>query len=200
MRDGMDQERISQLPIGGGEAARLRGRQSVRTTFKLPEQSIRALSLLASQLGIKQKSLFDHLIADMEALTAIAREFDAFPSESRRVAKTYVISKKTLENLEQVSSEYNTPRDALVAVSLNRIFPLIEQEKEKHLQRQELVGDVRQWLVEGTALCTQAESELGADDPAMAELRAMMRPVVKAFANIESMVDKGSEIETFQVD
>lgn len=197
----MDQERIGQPPIiGSGETARLRGRQSVRTTFKLPEQSIRALSLLAGQLGIKQKSLFDHLIEDMEALTAIAREFEEFPSESRRIAKTYVISKKTLENLEQVSSKYNTPRDALVAVSINRILPLIEQEKEKHLQRQELVDDVRQWLVKGTALCTQAESELGVDDPAMAELRAMMRPVVKAFENLESMVDKGSEIESFQVD
>ena len=41
--------------------ADLRGRQSVRTTFKLPARSIDALSLLAGQLGIKQKSIVDHL-------------------------------------------------------------------------------------------------------------------------------------------
>ena len=39
----------------------LRGRQSVRATFKLSEGCIEAISIVAAHLGIKQKSLFDHL-------------------------------------------------------------------------------------------------------------------------------------------
>jgi len=38
----------------------LRGRQSVRATFRLSEDCIDAISILSAQLGIKQKSVFDH--------------------------------------------------------------------------------------------------------------------------------------------
>ena len=54
--------------------ADLRGKQSVRATFKLSEKAISAISVLSEQLGIKQKSLFDHLMQDMEALNLIAEE------------------------------------------------------------------------------------------------------------------------------
>ena len=47
----------------------LRGKQSIRATFKLSEKSIEIISVVASRLGIKQKSLFDHLIDDMNKLT-----------------------------------------------------------------------------------------------------------------------------------
>ena len=68
-------------------SADLRGRQSVRATFKLSERAIDAMSIVAVHLGIKQKSLFDHLIEDMQSLT--------------RVQKTFVISRKTLSNLDE---------------------------------------------------------------------------------------------------
>ena len=81
-------------------SADLRGRQSVRTTFKLTPRSIDALSLLAGQLGIKQKSIFDHLIDDTRALQALARDLENRAElDQERVPKTYVISRKTLENL-----------------------------------------------------------------------------------------------------
>ena len=39
----------------------LRGRQSVRATFKLSEDCINAIRTLSAQLGIKQKSVFDEI-------------------------------------------------------------------------------------------------------------------------------------------
>ena len=96
----------------------LRGRQSVRTTFKLTQRSIHALSILAGQLGIRQKSLFDYLIDDIQALRLIAENVKRLEAAEQRVAKTYVISRKALENLEQISTSCNTPRDALVEFSI----------------------------------------------------------------------------------
>ena len=55
-------------------SADLRGKQSVRATFKLTEKAIEALSIVAVHLGIKQKSLFDHLLEDTRSLSAIAKE------------------------------------------------------------------------------------------------------------------------------
>ena len=46
----------------------LKGKQSVRATFRLPQQVIELLTLIAGQLGIKQKSLFDQLIEDSAVL------------------------------------------------------------------------------------------------------------------------------------
>ena len=36
-----------------------------RTTFRLSERTINVVSIVASHLGIRQKSLFDHLMEDM---------------------------------------------------------------------------------------------------------------------------------------
>ena len=52
----------------------LRGRQSVRATFRLSEACIDAITILSAQLGIKQKSVFDHLLEDAQVLRNVARE------------------------------------------------------------------------------------------------------------------------------
>ena len=100
----------------------LRGRQSVRATFKLSARAIDAISIVAVHLGIKQKSLFDHLIDDIRSLNIIAREIekDRF-DQLNRVQKTYVLSRSTLSSLEETSRKYNAPRDALVEYSIERL-------------------------------------------------------------------------------
>ena len=54
----------------------LRGRQSVRATFRLSEDCIDAISILSVQLGIKQKSVFDHLMEDAQVLKNMASELE----------------------------------------------------------------------------------------------------------------------------
>ncbi len=177
--------------------ADLRGRQSVRTTFKLSERSIDALSILAGQLGIKQKSLFDHLIEDTQALRMIASEFANVGHAAQRVAKTYVISRKTLESLERVSEQYNTPRDALVEYSIERILPLLVREKEKHIKRKILVEELQEYLHRGTALLTRAENDLGSDDPVFLEILTMIRSVNSCCRELDQCVTRGAKIEKF---
>ena len=85
----------------------LRGRQSVRATFKLTQRAIEAMSAVSIHLGIKQKSLFDHLIDDINALEIIAQEVDIQKIEApRRIQKTYVLSRKTLSCLDQAAKEF----------------------------------------------------------------------------------------------
>ena len=186
-----------QLQYSEETTADLRGRQSVRTTFKLSERSIGALSILAGQLGIKQKSLFDHLIEDIQALRTIAGELNTVGQTVQKVAKTYVISRKTLENLEQVSEQYNTPRDALVEYSIERILPLLIREKEKHGKRKLLMEGLQAYLRQGTALLERAENDLGRDDPVFVEILAMMRSVSSCCNELEQCVLRGNKIENF---
>lgn len=186
-----------QLQFGEQSSADLRGRQSVRTTFKLPEKSINALSLLAGQMGIKQKSLFDHLIEDIRALKIIARDLEEYNRSERCVAKTYVISRKTLENLEQISTEFNTPRDALVEFSIERILPLLQREKERHLQRKRLLKELEDYFVQGLDLLKKGKEQIGEEDPAFVQMVNMMKAVGAGCDNIGELVDKGRKIEGF---
>lgn len=188
---------LIRLQFSEKSTADLRGRQSVRTTFKLSERSIDALGILARQLGIKQKSLFDHLIDDRQALTLIAKEFDELNSPRHRVAKTYVISRRTLEILEQISMQFDTPRDALVEYSIERILPLIEKEKEKHGKRKELRQDLQKYFETGAKLLERAEQELGQDDPVFQAILSMMRGVSNSSTKVDACVEKGKILEEF---
>ncbi len=188
---------LHDLEFSSETTADLRGRQSVRTTFKLTERSIHALSILACQMGIKQKSLFDHLIDDIQALRVIANEIEEYERKSNRVTKTFVISRKTLENLERVSSQFQAPRDALVELSIERIIPLVKREKEKHAQRKILQKELLEYLNQGTELFTKAETKLGKDDPVCAKLLSILRGIESGYRDIEDFVEKGSKIEKF---
>ena len=188
---------LSDLEYSDASTADLRGRQSVRTTFRLSERSIHALSILSSQLGIKQKSLFDHLIDDMQALRVIARASEDLDPKERRVAKTFVISRKTLENLEQVCSRFHTPRDILVEFSIERILPLISREKEKHEKRKILAEELRDYLSRGGEILERAEETLGEDDPVFERVLLMMKYVKNACSEVESFVKRGERMEDF---
>jgi len=175
----------------------LRGRQSVRTTFKLSPRSIHALSILAAQLGIRQKSLFDYLVEDVQTLRAIAEGSGTAGTAEPRVAKTYVISRRTLENLERISASYNTPRDVLVEVSIERILPLIRREREKHERRKQFLADLNEHLARDAEMVRRAESELGRDDPVFQQLLAMLKAVDACCAAVEGCVDRGRRMEDF---
>ena len=70
--DREEQQSKETFSLPSTSPADLRGRQSVRATFRLSTKAIDALSVVAVQLGIKQKSLFDHLIEDLTVLEKIA--------------------------------------------------------------------------------------------------------------------------------
>ena len=97
----------------------LKERQSVRATFRLSEGCIDAISIVATQMGIKQKSLFDHLAGDMDSLKSIAREIKQMKIKKRgRIQKTFVISRKSLSSLDEISNMFNASRDILIEHSI----------------------------------------------------------------------------------
>lgn len=178
-------------------AQELLGRQSVRTTFKLSERSIDALSILAGQLGIKQKSLFDHLIDDLSILNLLAEESQEYEIPKQRVPKTFVISRKTLQNLEKVSRRYQTPRDALVELSIERILPLISQEKKKHEHRKKMKESMKDILLKSERLFEDAYAHLEQDDPVCRRAYQMVRSIKACYDEVEESVERGRKIEDF---
>jgi hypothetical protein len=176
----------------------LRGRQSVRATFKLSARAIDAMSIVSVHLGIKQKSLFDHLIEDARFLSRIARELEVEnfrPPD--RIQKTFVISRRTLSSLDEISKQFQAPRDALVEFSIQRLLPVIEKERKRHHRRKEVLKDLNNHLADGLKLLRKTESLLGENDPVYAKLAAAMKAMIDAQANVAAFVEKGEIIEAF---
>jgi len=179
-------------------SADLRGRQSVRATFKLSERAIDAMSIVAVHLGIKQKSLFDHLIEDIQSLNLIAREVESERFGAlNRVQKTFVISRKTLSNLDETSKRFNAPRDALVEYSIQRLMPVITRERERHRKRKEILRDMNEHLENGLEILKKSRLQLGEEDPVSVKLESAMRSLVNAQGHVRAFVEKGEIIEAF---
>lgn len=198
MKKKEEQEQSDRASLPLPSSADLRGKQSVRATFKLTAKAIDAVSIVAVHLGIKQKSLFDHLIEDTQSLKAIAREmhFDNF-KKLHRIQKTYVLSRKTLNSLEQTSKFFNAPRDALVEYSIQRLLPIIAKEREQHRKRKEILKEIRTYLQQGERILRMSVGLLGDDDPVCGSFRHAMRAGVKAYRDIESFVERGEIIENY---
>ena len=177
----------------------LRGRQSVRATFKLSEGCIEAISIVAAHLGIKQKSLFDHLAEDARTLKSIAREIQNIKiTKQGRIQKTFVISRRSLLSLENVSKNFNAPRDALVELSVQRLLPIIAKEREKHEKRKKMLNEIDKHLKEGERILGNAKEMFGAEDTICQKLESVMTVYENAYHHISSFIEKGKIIEEFQ--
>ena len=177
----------------------LRGRQSVRATFKLTAQAIEAISIVAVHLGIKQKTLFDHLIDDDRSLSLIAENInsDQF-SELDRIQKTFVISRKTLLSLEKMSKRANAPRDALVEYSIQRLMPIITGESKKHRLREEVLQEIRSHFETGLEILENSQKRLGEEDPVTTKFQTAMNASLSTLRSIEQFIEKGKIIENFK--
>jgi uncharacterized protein (UPF0147 family) len=176
----------------------LRGRQSVRATFRLSEACIDAISILSAQLGIKQKSVFDHLMEDVQILKNMARELKNVEFDRHeRVQKTFVISRRSLSYLDMISSEHNAPRDALVEHSVRRLLPIIAKERKKHEKRKKLLAEIADHFEKGESLLSKAEDLLGTDDPIVNRLQTSMSVHKHTLDDIISFIERGKIIEKF---
>ena len=193
-RDGKELKNKTFLFSTSGDA--LRGKQSIRATFKLSERAIGAISAVAAHLGIKQKSLFDHLIDDMNSLRTIAENIqeDEF-KELRRVQKTFVLSRRSITCLEEVSRFSNTPRDALVEYSIKKLIPVIKEERERHRKRKLLFEDMKTFLSQGDNLLDKIRSEVGENDPLYEEFENANKVLGKAYETIKKYIEKGGKME-----
>ncbi len=176
----------------------LRGRQSVRATFKLSAKAIETMSIVAVHLGIKQKSLFDHLIEDAQTLKLIAREIESkrFNTISR-IQKTFVISRKTLSSLDETSKRFNAPRDALVEYSIQRLLPVLAREREKHRRRKDILRDMDENMENGLKILQKSRTLLGEEDPVFLRWESAMKTLVNTRRDIAAFIEKGKIIEDF---
>ena len=201
VKKNMEKQWDIEFSLSNPSAMDLRGRQSVRATFRLSEACIDAITILSAQLGIKQKSVFDHLMEDAQVLKDMARELENIEIDPhKRIQKTFVISRRSLSFLDSISGEYDAPRDALVEYSVRRLLPIIAREQEKHEKRKELLAEISHHFAKGEKVLSKADEMLGTDDPLVNKLKTAMFVYRNAYDDIVKFIDRGKIIEEFQLE
>ena len=176
----------------------LKERQSVRATFRLSEGCIDAISIVATQMGIKQKSLFDHLAEDMDSLKSIAREIKQMKIKKHgRIQKTFVISRKSLSSLDEISNMFNASRDMLVEHSIQRLLPIISRERSKHETRKEFLVKIKKHFKQGETILNDIKKQLGDDDPIIKKFAMIISSYEIVRDNMEAFIDRSRDIENF---
>ena len=174
----------------------LRMKQSVRTTFKLPEEAINLLSIIAGQLGIKQKTLLDQLTEDSGLLIKLAKEVDQKNrGNETRQAKTFVISRNSLQSINDVAKKQNIPRDILVEVSINQLLPIIEKELERHIKRKQILEDMKKFSRHEEVLRDQAREVLGEDDDLFKMIDSHVQRTKDNITTASMLIKKGMPME-----
>ena len=185
-------------PFLGPAMFNLRGKQSVRATFKLSQKAIDSIGLVAIHLGIKQKSLFDHIIEDMAALDDLAKtiRIRQFNKISRR-QKTFVLSRKTIDALSAISEAYDMPREALVEYSVKKLESVIMAEKLRHIERKKLYHQMATHFLAGEALYKNAIGILGKDDPFCQRFEKAVAMARKTTQEVDEFLEKSKVLEDF---
>lgn len=176
----------------------LKGRQSVRASFRLPEHVINLLGMVSSQLGIKQKSLFDQLVEDRDVLTKVAEEASGVVQENEaRRQKTFVLSRQSLEVLDLVAKQQALPRDYLVEISIERLLPVINAEQKKHEKRKLIYKDMETYLLHGQQLLHKIEDVLGKEDPVSVKLRKIVHICEANVTELAEIIEGGRSMEDY---
>ncbi len=176
-------------------AETLKGRQSVRATFRLPGEIIALLGLAASQLGLKQKSIFDQLFEDEQALEKAAASAKGCQTlKNGRRPKTFVLSRKSLLSLNIIAQRENVPRDLIVEFSIQRLLPVINAEQEKHQEREKIYNETIKHLRQGRIILQRAAGRLGEDDQLYEIFQGIVNQYEEKFREMNGIIEKGREI------
>jgi hypothetical protein len=191
----------AEAPLQATRIADLLGKKSVRATFRLHPTAVELMSILAAQLGIKQKSLFDYLMEDRDALHAMAasRPPDA-ASKEQRIQKTFVVSQQSLATLDAVAKQAAASRNDLIERSIHRLLPIIEKERIRQQQRTEALAKVAVHFKQGKNLVDDVKTMVGEDDAIYQSLGSIMNAYEKAVDDMQERVDKGKRVTEFPLD
>lgn len=194
-------ENGSNAPLQLTGIADLLGKKSVRATFKLHPTAIKLLSILASQLGIKQKSLFDYLMEDEDALRTIARTLPPDTGvKEQRIKKTFVVSQRSLAVLDAVTKNAPASRDALIERSIQRLLPVLEKERIRQRRRAQALVKIAGHFEQGNSLANEVKKIVGKEDMLYQSLVSVMEAYEKAVADMQKRVDKGKRVSEFPLD
>ena len=93
-----------------------------------------------------------------------------------------------------MAEEHKAPRDALVEFSIQRLKPIIEQEKKKREIRKKFVMEIKQQLRRQQELLDEVHAQLGMDDPVYEKLERIVAGHENAYTFLKEFIQRGEKL------
>ena len=198
MTNKFSQKTKTSLNLPKMSSTALKGKQSVRTSFKLSEGCIQAINVVAKQLGIKHRSLFDYLVEDTDSLETLAKEIvDKNPTNDKGSQKSFIVSRETLQAIESLCEKLKISRDTLIELSVRRLLPIIEKEMKSHKKRKELFKLVDKQHQESRKVLDLIKKGVGMEDPAYKAYQSTVVACKQVKKQFNDILSKGKMLEGF---
>ena len=81
--------------------------------------------------------------------------------------------------------------------SIQRLMPVIDEERGRHEKRKRILAEITEYLAEGEKILAKSREVLGEDDPIYDRFEGTMATFRNAQRKIESFIEKGKVIEDF---
>ena len=191
----------STLALPRMSTSALMGKQSVRTSFRLSEACIHAINIVSTQLGLKHRSLFDYLVEDTDSLKTLAEDIvKGDHDQSKKIQKSYIISRETLETIDETCDSLSLSRDALIEYSVRRLLPIIEKEIANHRKRKHMLDLVKKHFKDSRIVLSQMKENVGAEDPIYKAFKNTVAACKQVNTQINDIISKGKVLEGFDPD
>lgn len=82
--------------------------------------------------------------------------------------------------------------------SIQRLLPIIEQERKKHNLRKAMLEEVNQYVEGGMKILQKSRALLGIEDRACQFLETALATLANSRDQLEDFVEKGKAIEEFE--
>jgi hypothetical protein len=198
MANKTDKTASTSLSLPKMTSSALKGKQSVRTNFKLSDACIQAINIVSTQLGLKHRSIFDYLVEDTDALKAIAEDIGKSDNkQDEKSQKSYIISRETLKRIDDTCDDLNISRDTLIEHSVRRLLPIIEKEIENHRKRKNMLEMVNKHFKDGRLVLNKIKDSVGADDPIYRAFKNSVSTCKQVNTQIGHIVSKGKVLKGF---
>jgi hypothetical protein len=170
-------------------------KRSVRTTFKISNETNDSLNTLQKELKIKPKELLD-IICSNEKLIQVTTKIDDGLCGIMNKRKTLVISKQALQFFSQKSSDFKVPRDILfnkiILTFKQMIDDVLEKEKEKEQKAEEILSD---FWEKAEKIEKQLKELLGDDNPITERFGLIYNVIMNLSSAINNKLTEGKPID-----
>jgi len=166
--------------------------ESVRTTFKLNENTHNIINWIIEEKNLKPKEVFD-LIFDIEELVDLAiktGQKNDKKNSTKTTRKTFVISQKALNSINKLSKEHQVSRDLIVEKLILNLKKFFEEfEKQEKQSYQNISARTNELLKLALKIEKEFDKELGKDNPILEKFGFAMVYLEDFLCEINKKID-----------
>jgi len=133
------------------ESLKLHKEKSIRVNFRLSEQGIKDLKMVKKEFNINNNALFDSIESFLKnpKLIEILKEWlENVKDRKFTVRRTFVISKKSLDNINELSKKIGIKRDVLLEDFVDFYAKILKMDREKQKEKYKIALEMISKLLE----------------------------------------------------